>query len=192
MVHAYTPRAIRQAVLAGVRSIEHGQLMDDETAALLAEREVRWCLQPFLDDEDAIPTSTPQSRAKQLEMCVGTDVAYALAKKHGVQLVWGTDTLYDADLAAKQGKQLAKLERWFTATEILTMATSGNAEVLAMSGPRNPYPAPLGRVEPGAYADLLLVDGDPLADIWLIADPTNLLVIMKDGTQYKNTLPATA
>lgn len=189
MVHAYTPKAIRQAVAAGVRSIEHGQLIDDETAALLAERDVRWCLQPFLDDEDAIPMADPRSRAKQLEMTAGTDTAYALAKKHGVKLLWGTDTLFDAGLATRQGKQLAKLERWFSAAEVLTMATSGNAEVLAMSGPRNPYPAPLGRIEPGAYADLLLVDGDPLADLWLIADPANLRVIMKDGTLYKNTLP---
>lgn len=68
------------------------------------------------------------------------------------------------------------------------MATHDNASLLAMCGERNPYPAPLGVVEPGAYADLLLVRGDPLADIGLIADPTNLAVIIKDGQIVKNEI----
>ena len=79
--------------------------------------------------------------------------------------------------------------RWFTPAEVLKMATHDNAELLALSGPRNPYPGRLGVVEQGALADLLLVDGDVLADISLLEDPAaNLLVIMKDGTIYKNAL----
>jgi len=67
------------------------------------------------------------------------------------------------------------------------MATEDNAELLALSGPRNPYPGKLGVVEEGALADLLLVDGDPVANIKLIEDPEkNFLVIMKDGVIYKN------
>jgi len=70
------------------------------------------------------------------------------------------------------------------------MATSTNAELLALSGKRSPYPGRLGVVEQGALADLLLVDGNPLDNISLIADPgKNFLVIMKDGRVYKNTLP---
>jgi imidazolonepropionase-like amidohydrolase len=62
------------------------------------------------------------------------------------------------------------------------MATGTNAGLFSMSGPRNPYPGKLGIIEPGAYADMLRVDGDPIADIQLIADPSkNLVVIMKDG-----------
>ena len=69
------------------------------------------------------------------------------------------------------------------------MATSTNAELLDLSGLRNPYPGKLGVVEEGAYADLLLVDGDPLTNIELIEDPAkNFVVIMKDGNIYKNTL----
>ena len=85
-VHAYTPRAIRMAVAAGVRSIEHGHLIDAETAALLAERGVWLCLQPFLDDADAArrPGRRP-ARRKQRELFAGTDTAYALAKRHGVE-----------------------------------------------------------------------------------------------------------
>src|SRR5262245_66639533 len=84
---------------------------------------------------------------------------------------------------------LPKLTRWFTPAEVLKMATSDNAELLALSGPRNPYPGKLGVVEQGALADLLLVDGDPIANIKLLENPgKNLVVIMKDGKIYKNLL----
>ena len=106
-----------------------------------------------------------------------------------MKTAWGTDNLYSAKGAARQGAKLAKLVRWYTPAEVLRMATSTNAELLAMSGPRNPYPGKLGVVEAGALADLLLVNGDPLENIDLIADPQeNFLVIMKDGVVYKNLL----
>jgi imidazolonepropionase-like amidohydrolase len=186
-VHAYTPRAIQIAINAGVKSIEHGQLIDEPTAKMMADKGVWLSLQPFLIDEDAIPQS-PENKKKQETMSRGTDTAYALAKKYKIKTAWGTDTLFSAELAAKQGKQLAKLVRWYTPVEVLRMGTSGNAELLALSGPRNPYQAgKLGVVEAGAYADLLLVNGNPLADIWLIADPDkNFAVIMKDGVVFKN------
>jgi imidazolonepropionase-like amidohydrolase len=70
------------------------------------------------------------------------------------------------------------------------MATGIGAQLLALSGERNPYPGKLGVVEEGALADLLLVDGDPIENIKLVADPAkNFVVIMKDGKVYKNTLP---
>jgi imidazolonepropionase-like amidohydrolase len=190
MVHAYTPQAIQQAIRAGVRCIEHAQLTDEDTARLAAKEGVWWSMQPFLDDEDAVPfPEGSANRAKFVEMTRGTDNAYALAKKHGVRLGWGTDTLFDPTLAARQGKQLAKMTRWFTPAQTLRMATRDNAELLAMSGPRNPYAGRLGVVEEGALADLLLVDGDPLANLSLVATPeTSFVVIMKDGKVYKNLL----
>ena len=85
---------------------------------------------------------------------------------------------------------LASLVRWNTPAEALVMATGTNAQLLAMSGKRNPYPRKLGVVEEGALADLLLVDGNPIADIKLVADPAkNFVLIMKDGKVYKNTVP---
>lgn len=126
---------------------------------------------------------------KQLEMSAGTDTAYKLAKKYKVKTAWGTDTLFDAKGATRQGVKLAKMVRWYTPSEVLKMATADNAELLALSGPRNPYPGKLGVVEEGALADLLLVDGDPVANIKLVEDPAkNFVVIMKDGRIYKNTV----
>jgi imidazolonepropionase-like amidohydrolase len=84
---------------------------------------------------------------------------------------------------------LVKFTRWYTPAETLAMATGTNGELLALSGKRNPYPGKLGVVEEGALADLLLVDGDPVSNIELLQDPAkNLLVIMKDGKIYKNSL----
>jgi imidazolonepropionase-like amidohydrolase len=180
-VHAYTPRAVRTAIAAGVRCIEHGQLLDEETVALMAEKDIWWCLQPFLDDEDAPPLAGP-NRVKFLQMVQGTDNAYELAIKHNVRVAFGTDTLFDAKLAARQGAQLAKLTRWYSSAELLQQATVRNAELLALSGPRNPYPGRLGVVAEGAIADLILVDGDPVADISLIARPRqSFLAIIKGG-----------
>ena len=186
-VHAYTPRAVRTAIAAGVRCIEHGQLLDEETVALMAENGIWWCLQPFLDDEDTPPLAGA-NRAKLLQMVAGTDNAYKLAIKHQVHVAFGTDTLFDAELATRQGAQLAKLTRWFSPAEVLQQATIGNAELLALAGPRNPYPGKLGMVAEGAIADLILVDGDPVADISLIARPEDsFLAIIKGGELVKGT-----
>lgn len=194
MVHAFTTRAVRQALEAGVRCIDHGQLIDEPTVELIAKKGAFWSLQPILDDADSIPMPTPTGQAKELEVDKGTDNAYRLAKKYGINVAWGTDTLFSPDLAKRQGEQLAKMVRWYTPAEVLTMATLHNATLLEASGPRNPYlGASLGVVEAGAWADLLLIDGDPVADITLIARPdTSMVVIMKGGEIVKNTLPSQA
>lgn len=187
-VHAYTPLAVQTALNAGVKVIDHGQLIDDATAKMIGDKGAWLSLQPFLDDEDAVffPEGS-ENRAKFVAMTQGTDNAYSLAKKYKLKLAWGTDTLFDAKLATKQGAQLAKMVRWFSPGEVLVMATGTNAELLALSGKRSPYKGKLGVVEVGALADLLLVDGDPIANINLLADPAkNLVVIMKDGHIHKN------
>ncbi len=188
-VHAYTPRAVRQAIEAGVKCIDHGQLLDDATAKLMAEKGIWWSLQPFVDDgSSTFPEGSP-NRIKQKQMQAGTDTAYALAKKYRIRTAFGTDALFSESQAVRQGPMLATLSRWYTNAEILKMVTADNAELLALSGARNPYPGKLGVVEEGALADLLLVDGDPLANINLLAEPArSLLVIMKDGVVYKNAL----
>lgn len=188
-VHAYTPKAVRQAIEAGVRCIEHGQLLDEETVRLMKERNIWWSLQPFTDDRPSAYAEGSLNRLKQLEMYKGTDTAFRLARHLGIRTAWGTDTLFSAEVAAQQGQQLARMIRWYPAGEVLQMATRINAELLAESGPRNPYPGKLGVIEEGALADLLLIDGNPLEQIELLADPAaKILVIVKDGQVCKNAL----
>jgi imidazolonepropionase-like amidohydrolase len=192
-VHAYTPRAVRQALEAGVKCIDHGQLLDEATVKLMAEKGVWWSLQPFVNDGPSTYPEGSPNRVKQLEMFGGTDAAYVMARKHKIKTAWGTDILFSAETAARQGKQLSKMVRWYSNADVLKMATSGNAELLALSGKRSPYPGRIGVVEEGALADLLLVEGDPLANISLVEDPaTNFVVIMKDGNVYKNLLDGRA
>jgi imidazolonepropionase-like amidohydrolase len=180
---------VRRAIEAGVKCIDHGQLLDDATAKLMAEKGIWWSLQPFLDDgTSSFPEGSP-NRVKQLQMYSGTDNAYRLAKKHGIRTAFGSDALFSQSAALRQGPMLASLSKWYSNAEILRMATAGNAELLALSGQRSPYAGKLGVVEAGALADLLLVDGDPLANIELVTDPArNFVVIMKDGVVHKNTL----
>jgi len=147
-------------------------------------------MQPLLNDEDAIPFPPGSAnQAKWLQVTDGTDKVIKLAKKYKVNTACGTDVLFDPALGKKHGKLLAKLKRWYTPYEALKMATHDNATLFKMCGPRDPYPGKLGVVEEGALADLLLVDGNPLQNLDLVADPDkNFVVIMKDGKIYKNTL----
>lgn len=187
--HAYTPVAIQRSIAAGVKVIEHGHLMDEATARLMAEKGIWLSTQPFLDLSPASSLG-PAEQAKLGQVVTGTDRLYGLAKRYGIRTAFGTDILFSTALAERQGAMLAALARWYTPAEALTMATSANAELLQLSGLRNPYPGKLGVVEEGALADLLLVDGNPLEDLNLVADPgRNFLVIMKDGRIHKDTLP---
>lgn len=189
-VHAYTPETIQRAIAAGAKCIEHGHLMDDATAELIAKEDIWLSIQPFLTDEDTVPLSGP-SRVAQLQVFAGTDNAYKLAIKHGIRTAFGSDMLFSEAMAARQGIMLTHLSKWYSNIDILKMATSINAELLALSGRRNPYPGKLGVIEDRALADLLVVDGNPLENIDLIADSErSLVLIMKDGKIYKNTLKA--
>ena len=186
-VHAYTPVAIQRAIAAGVKCIEHGLLMDEATARLMAEKDIWLSTQPLPEElGQAFPPGSEQ-RLKFEEVLGGIETTYSLAKKYKLKTAFGTDILFSKSLARRQGSLLATLVRWYTPAETLVMATGTNAQLLALSGKRNPYPGKLGVVEEGAFADLLLVDGDPIANIKLIEDPDkNLLVIMKDGKIFKN------
>lgn len=189
-VHAYTPNAGKLAIDSGVACIEHGHLFDEATVKLMSDKGIWWCMQPFLEDEDAqsFPEGSP-NRKKQQQMFAGTDNAYALAKKHKIKTGWGSDIVFDAKLTERQGAQLSKLTRWYSPFEVMKKATADNADLLALSGLRSPYEGKLGVVQEGALADLLLIDGDPLTNIGLIEEPAkNFRVIMKDGVIYKNSL----
>jgi imidazolonepropionase-like amidohydrolase len=185
-VHAYTPAAIQRAVAAGVKVIEHGHLMDESTAKMMADRGIWLSFQPFVDDGHAPPLA-PANMARLRQVWGGTERTLALARKYKLKTAFGTDILFSAEGATRQGEMLVLMRRWYSAPELLVMATGTNAELLKLSGPRDPYPGKLGVVAEGALADLLLVDGDPTVNLDLVADPArNFVVIMKDGRIHKN------
>ena len=191
-VHAYAPTTIQRAIAVGARCIEHAHLMDEATARLMAEKGVWLSIQPFLGEEDSVPLTGP-GRLRLLEVIAAADTAYKLARTHNLKTAFGSDLLFSETLTARQGTMLTHLTRWYGNADILKMATSANGELLGLSGPRNPYPGKLGVIEEGALADLLLVDGNPIEDIGLMADPgRTLLVIMKGGKIHKDALPGPA
>ncbi len=187
--HVYNVAGIRRAVEAGVKSIEHGHLADEPTVALLAERDVWLSVQPFAEhDHTSLP---PDSVEKGRQVCQGTDQVYRWAKKHGVKMAWGTDLLFEPENTARQSDMMTRLGAYFTTIEALKMVTSGNAALFRMAGERDPYrSARLGELTVGAWADVLLISGDPTTDLTLLADPArNIALIVKDGVIVKNALP---
>jgi imidazolonepropionase-like amidohydrolase len=187
-VHIYNPTGIRRALEAGVKSIEHGHLIDEPTMKLMAEKQAFLSTQVFTFTQEQPGLNDVQiKRIHQAQE--GTDLMMRLARMYKVKVALGTDLISDLKYQDQQNREFAERLKWFTPLEILKQATSVNAELLALSGKRNPYPGKLGAVEEGAYADLLLVDGNPLENLKLLEDPDkNLLVIMKDGQVVKNTL----
>lgn len=186
MVHAYHPRSVRRAIEAGVRVIEHGQLLDEATLRVMAERGVWLSTQTLMADS---PSMTPARRAKRRPVIEGQERLWPLARRLGVKLAWGTDILFEPELNSQQSSLILRLRDWFTPAETLKLLTHDNAALLALSGLRSPYRGKLGVIEAGALADLIVVDGDPLENLALVADPqTNFKLIMKGGTIYKRTL----
>ena len=116
--------------------------------------------------------------------------AYIFKEVPGLKVTHGTDLFFvPQEVLDGQVKQMERLLEWFTPAEILTMSTANVGELLKLSALRDPYPGELGVVKEGALADLILVDGNPLENFDLVADPDkNFVVIMKDGKIYKNTL----
>ncbi len=196
-VHIYQSEGIRRAVEAGVKCIDHGQLMDRETLTWLVDNEVWLSMQPFVDE--------PGQSAKRRTVNKGTDQVYTWIKElqdlaagkpaqKAPLIVFGTDRLRGQ--GANMTKDLVNLGTWFEPVEVLRQATGRAGRLLGLCDSegvchnrRDPYPHKLGVIEPGAYADLLVVKGNPLEDLTLLGNPeNNLLLIMKGGAIYRNRL----
>lgn len=187
-VHVYTDDAVRRAVDAGVRSIEHAHLVEEDTVRLLADHEVWLSTQPFAEHDHTF--REPHQVAKNRQVCSGTDRLLGWARKHGVKTAFGTDLLFEPAATDRQIEMLVRLADHMTPLEALTMATSTNAELFRLSGGRDPYgDAPLGVLRPGAWADLLVVDGDPTSDLAVVRDHRrSLRLVVANGRVVKNTL----
>jgi len=187
--HVYTPAGIRRCLEAGVLSIEHGHSIDDAAAAMMAARGAWLSTQPFEKGDNQLG---PEQLAKA-EESIGTEgwiASVRLAKKHGVKLAFGTDLFSRSRTSRTENEMLPRLGRVYSNAEVLRMATSGNCALFERAGKRNTYrAAPLGVLREGAWADMLLVRGNPLEKLELLADhERNLLTIVKNGTVYKNLL----
>ena len=192
-VHAYTDAAVRQCIDAGVMSIEHAPFLTEKTLKLMAEEGVWMSPQAYLfgmTPEELNIVGTP-AEPKMRRVNKESTLVMELAKRYRVKISWGTDLFGPLEKQALQPLEFKARAKFFSNLEILRQATSLNAELFELSGELHPYQeGPLGVIEEGAYADLIVVDGNPLDDIEIMTDPRrNFLLIMKDGVIYKNELP---
>jgi imidazolonepropionase-like amidohydrolase len=209
-VHVYQDAHVKRALALGVKSIEHGQLITEETARLLKAEGA--FIAPYISGvlSDELFThpvygkvGSPQN-LKAREMKEGAKDFVAIIKKVQPKVAFAVDVVNETGDNARKHRDH---EKWcfadsFGNYEALKAMTSTAGELAAMTGKNNPYPAgKLGVIESGAYADVLIVDGNPLEDItviggnskWFSAKPRgkgieSIRLIMKDGKVYKNRL----
>lgn len=184
MAHAYTPPAVSRAVDAGVRTIEHGNLIDEPTARKMAEHGV--FLVPTLVTFKALAENgaalgfPPDMLAKLQRIVAVGATSLRLAQEAGVKMAYGTDLL--GELHKHQSEEFLIRAEALPTLEVLRSATTVAAELLRMEGK-------LGVIAPGAFADLVVVDGNPLDDLGLLQEQgKHLPLIMKAGRVVKNTL----
>ena len=190
-IHAYSDASVQNALTAGVRSVEHGLFASEESMQMMKQKDVFFSTQYLTYAANPEDTGlTGDALPKFMQAKAGATEGYQRAKAFGLKVAWGTDILGTIDKGPFQSLEFVARTAYYTPTEILKQATSGNAELFERSGPRHPYRAgPLGVIAEGAYADLLLVNGNPLDDIALLTKPDDTLaLIMKGGTIHKNIL----
>ena len=182
--HAYTPQAITRAANAGVRTIEHGNLIDEASARLMAEKgmflvanlvtyfEMKKHAAEYGMNSDMLAKNdlVIEGALKSLEIC----------KRHGIPVAYGTDLL--GQLQVAQSEEFTLRAQVLSAAEIIRSATTIGAKVVRMEGK-------IGCLKPGAFADLIVVDGNPLLNLKLLQEEgRHLSLIMKGGRFHKNRL----
>ena len=194
LVHAYHDRSVNRAIDAGVRVIDHNFLVSEETIIRMKEEGVALSVQAVMSLEafgnpEAITFFSADQKAKATQVNTGAQQMMEWAVKHELLMVTGGD-MFGPDLVRQADNII-----WFNDKVAnnphlsLKTATSNAAEVLTWSGGMNPYKqGTLGTIAEGGYADIILIDGNPLEDISALTR-TNVDFVMKDGLVYKNWLP---
>ena len=191
--HIHTSDAMRRAAEAGVMSFEHATIMDDEIAEIIKEKGI-WVIPSYFTSsliaERKIPLPNEETYRKTERVGKAMFKSAELIKKYDIQnIAFGTDCVGETDVHATQLNELGAIEQVFDTITALRMATSNCGRLFEMSTYQHPYQeGKLGQVVEGAYADLLVIDGNPLEGVACVANTETQKLIMKDGKVYKNTL----
>ena len=191
--HIHTSDAMRRAAEAGVMSFEHATIMDDEIAEIIKEKGI-WVIPSYFTSsliaERKIPLPNEETYRKTERVGKAMFKSAELIKKYDIQnIAFGTDCVGETNVHATQLNELGAIEQVFDTITALRMATSNCGRLFEMSTYQHPYQeGKLGQVVEGAYADLLIIDGNPLEGVACVANTETQKLIMKDGKVYKNTL----
>jgi imidazolonepropionase-like amidohydrolase len=192
-IHVYHSEHIQMAIDQGVRCVEHGFLMDEATMDRMVAEGIVLSAQAYMSytafqDPAGIPGFGPEQIAKGLQVNQGADQMFEWAAEKGVEMFAGSD-MFTYDQLPVAIQNVTQLERWFSPVEALRASTSTAGKWLGMTGPKNPYKAgPIGVIQEGAYADLILVQGDPTQSTEVLADPGNIDMVMIDGQVRKDEM----
>jgi imidazolonepropionase-like amidohydrolase len=187
MAHCHSPAAIRHAVLAGVRSIEHGTFISEDLIELMAERGC--ALIPTLTVMDAFDpagggANLPETQRRKMAEAVaraGASMRLALTNRDKIQVGSGTDAFGGA-MQGKNGEELVwKARMGLSPMDAIVSATKVNAEICSLADK-------LGTITAGKWADMIVVDGNPLEDVQLFARPDKIVMVMKEGRLVKDLL----
>jgi len=196
MAHLYTNESMQRAAKAGVRSFEHGHLMNEETAKIISDNHIFLCscpqFSPNMKKSDENPNSLKSKKLK--EMFENATKLDELISKYNIPTIFGTDYM-DAYAKIYKGveeiqlKDLNAYKERFGSYRGLVSATGNAYELTKLTTYQNPYPdGKIGVLEQGSYADILIIEGNPLEDLNILTDKNNIKLIMKDAKIYKNTL----
>ena len=208
-VHAYLDESVERALQAGILSIEHGNLMSKPATFKLMKKKGGWVVPAMVGFSPQLlehpyygnPENTAYKKVKRI--IDNRDTWVKLANQYEVNIGYGTDIVVSNVATTRGGRdfQMSQFAAAFGNLRTLKMMTSENGKLMALTGDMNPYPGKLGVIEAGAYADIILVDGNPIQDISLLGAAPKMFgvpretisiptipFVMKDGKVYRNTL----
>lgn len=187
LAHAYTSEAVRRLVENGVKVIEHGLLIDEETAKLCAEKGIVISTQvKIFRMLEEIEGLSEENLRKAKQVLEGQDNLWRLIKKYGIKTGFGTDLVFGSHVFI--GQEFTARADYVTPAEVMRQATSESAEVIRLAGKLNRH-GNFGEIREGWVADLILIDGNPLEDLAILERPEeSVVLVMKNGTIYKNEL----
>jgi imidazolonepropionase-like amidohydrolase len=190
MAHLYTTQSMRRAAEAGVKSFEHATLLDEEVAKIVADKGI-W-ITPGPQVNRPYNTEGLAEADKRLieRFREGENLATEMIVKYKLPIVYGTDAFGNPEgVAARQSDDFRFYKKRFGSFCGIVAATGNVNEIIKVSTYQNPYPeGKIGVLEAGAFADLLIVRGNPVEDLDVLADTDNIRLIMKNAVAYKNAL----
>ncbi|WP_010260052.1 metal-dependent hydrolase family protein [Treponema primitia] len=190
--HLYTPQQMQRAAEAGVQCFEHGTLLDKETAQIIKNKNIWLCPQfaLFFDNFVSDVVTSPTQDRKRLLVQKAAYTQAEIINEFDLPTVFGTDLAMTKEWCDRyQPAEFRSKKKVHGSFKGLLTATGNVQELFKLCGYRNPYPdGKIGVLEAGSFADILLIKGNPAADLDLLSDINNIKMIMKDGKIYKNTL----